>query len=821
MRLLHYFLVILLVASFYGEGAAQQLKENEIVVIQGQKFVLHQVRTGETIFSISQRFGIDGHTLVEHNPEISEGLKIGDVLKIPYRENMEWQELPVSQKGDPAYFEYHTITSRTETPYFIAREYDITVEEIYAYNPEVTRFRKGTRLRIPRWEQPELMPGIEESERIMVEEETERELIMHEVKPGETLYSLARRYNISESEILFFNPGARELKAGSVIYLPRPETETHREAIADEVDRPGETFADRDETMFGNYFEHTIVSGETLWSVTRRYSVSADELRQLNPILETGFPAGVSIKVPIREEDIASAEPVNEDAFLRHEVQPGETLFGLASTYDITIPEIRKFNPQLDNRNLVRGETLLIPRKLSVDLVEIEIPEPDDSLEIQGTEFDNEFYRIELPEIIPKSCRPTDVRFQTAETYEIALFLPLFVDANEALNKRAKPSPVQSDSLINFENYLKGDTLIEVDEPEDMFHGFYRESENFLQFYEGVLLAVDSLRKTGMSIKLNVFDTQQNADSIRKFIYREEFLETDLIIGPVFPQVQDEVAEIAAKNRIPMVSPLSAQSRELTSNPSFFQVNPTRDFLAVKTAELITEEYFNSNFVVVKTSNSGGLSEEKVVEVVRERMVNSGFWGHPEGMQFQEYDFDREGPFGFRRILSPHKENVIFVASMNEGDLSVILSNINNLTDDFSITLVGFNRYEQFHSISNEFFHNLNLHYLAPYWVDYEDPATIRFLEKFKKHFHTEPNNFGLQGYDVAFYFLNALKYYGRDFPECLPYQRVHLAQGSYRFEKVSQFGGYMNQGVSVISYQRNFDVVRKRVIGPYRFAQR
>jgi LysM repeat protein/ABC-type branched-subunit amino acid transport system substrate-binding protein len=820
MRFLYYFLVILLVTSFVGEGVAQQLKENEIVVIQGQKFVLHQVRTGETIFSISQRFGIDGHALVEHNPQISEGLKIGDILKIPYRENMEWQELPASQKGDPAYFENHTITSRTETPYFIAREYGITVEEIYAYNPEVTRFRKGTRLRIPRWEEPELMPGIEEREKIVVEEEEERELIMHEVKPGETLYSLARTYNISESEILFFNPGARELKAGSVIYLPRPDADTHPEATAEEFDRPGDP-AVGDETTYGNYFEHTIVSGETLWSLTRKYHVSEEELRHLNPLLETGFPAGTSIKIPVRKADMARAEPVNEDAFLRHEVQPGETLFGLASQYEMTIPEIRRFNPQLKNRNLVHGETLLIPRKLLVDLAEIETPEPDDSLEIQISEFDSEFYRIELPQVIPESCRPSDTRFPGASVYEVALFLPLFVDANEALNERAKPSPVNTDSLFYFENYLEGDTLIEIDEPEEMFHGFYRESENFLQFYEGVLLAVDSLRKAGMKIKLNVFDTQQNSDSIRKFIYREEFLETDLIIGPVYAQVQEEVADIAAKNRIPMVSPLSSQSRELTSNPWFFQVNPSHDFLAVKTAELITEEYFNSNFVVVKTSNSGGLPEEKVVEVVRERMIHSGFWGKPEGMQFYEYDFAREGPFGFSRILSPHKENVIFVASMNEGDLSVVLSNINNLVGDYSITLIGFNRYEQFRSITDEFFHNLNLHYIAPYWVDYENPATIRFLEKFKKHFHTEPNNFGLQGYDIAFHFLNALKNYGKDFAECLPYQRVHLAQGSYQFEKVSQFGGYMNQGVSVISYQRNFDVVRKRVIGPYRFAQK
>ena len=78
-----------------------------------------------------------------------------------------------------------------------------------------------------------------------------------------------------------------------------------------------------------------------------------------------------------------------------------------------------------------------------------------------------------------------------------------------------------------------------------------------------------------------------------------------------------------------------------------------------------------------------------------------------------------------------------------------------------------------------------------------------------------------MQGYDVAFYFLNAIKNYGKEFVDCLPYQQVHLSQGSYSFEKQAPLGGYMNQGVSVISYEPDFDIVRKRIIGAYRYASK
>jgi hypothetical protein len=75
-----------------------------------------------------------------------------------------------------------------------------------------------------------------------------------------------------------------------------------------------------------------------------------------------------------------------------------------------------------------------------------------------------------------------------------------------------------------------------------------------------------------------------------------------------------------------------------------------------------------------------------------------------------------------------------------------------------------------------------------------------------------------VQGFDAAWYFLNALHFYGKDFPACLPYMNVNLVQGSYYFQRVSPSGGYMNRGVSVISYNKNFDVERQSVIGQSQF---
>lgn len=792
------FLSIFFSASVYAN--AQNLKENEIVVIKGEKFVLHQVKAGETIYSISKKYKIERSELYKYNPKISEGLDIGEILKIPYHQTDDSQ-MSVS-KGDPSRFDVYTVKLRRETPDYIANKFSITVDELFAYNPKVRKFKRGNKIKIPIWE------AVKKPEKNIVEEKEKPSgikngMLVHTVVSGETLYSISKKYGISESEILSLNPEAKELKAGSVLKLPQ-KTETKAE-VRDSIKTE----------MNGNYFEHIIESGETLWGTTRKYNVTEAELKALNPVLQKSFQAGVVIKIPLKKRvEVTQSKPVNDNAFIKHEVCRGETLYGLAAKYELTIPEIKKYNPVLETRNLVAGETILIPQKITDDILQIDATTVADS--IQEVE---DFYKVEEPAVvIPEMCRKNEEHVFNNETYDIALFLPFYLEANDTLNRET----VVVDSLAETGGEVKPevkkiteqDTTIEPVEQKELFKQFYRNSESFIEFYEGVLIAVDSMQNRGMNIRLHVFDTQRNIDSVRQFISSVDFLETDLIIGPVYERVQKEVAAIAAKNRIPMVSPLAAQSMITKNNPYFFQVVPSREYVVEKTAEMVAEEYFNSNFIVVKTADYNGKPEGRLVNLIQEKLFNSGFLSSRNGVSFTVYDFKREGPYGLRRILSHSKENVIYIPSSKEGELSVAISNLNNLADDYSITLIGTNRFQNYHSIDVEQFHNMKLKYIAPYWIDYNKPATVEFLRKFRENFATEPGKVGVQGFDVAYYFLNALSYYGKDFGTCLPYLQINLVQGNFHFEKVSQFGGYMNQGVSVISYSRNYEVRRTRVMG-------
>ncbi|MCK3685409.1 LysM peptidoglycan-binding domain-containing protein [Maribellus sp. YY47] len=821
MRVILKIIIVSLLVVFVLPLNAQDFKKNEVVVIRGEKFIVHQIETGETIFSLTKKFKVSREELEKYNPTILEGPKIGDVIKIPYREDADVSASSGQERGKPSGFLTHKVKSRSETAYFIARQYEISVEELYAYNPGVTTINKGLKLQIPFWK--EEVAKVETPKVPIVEKKTEPQIqpqpipagnVTHKVVSGETLYSISKKYGVTESDILAVNPAAKNLKAGEVLSIPVKKEET---SVAP-VQQPGKEFSEK-------YFEHIIESGETLWGIARKYDVSEDELKAFNPILNTGFPAGAIIRVPVKEKELelTEAKPLNNDAFDKHYVGKGETLFGLSQEFNVSLYELKKYNPVLEHRNLVEGETILIPHKTEEVAAEQPATETTINNEPLAELPDEKYYAVDVTMEIPETCKPKPFGGFASETYDVALFLPLFLEANDTLNREelvpdsmiylADVNGNTSNNLAIIGDLSNLDTTIEV-ERKPMFRKFYGSSENYVQFYEGVLLALEHLKQEGQNVRLHVFDTEHRADAVRKYIYSDEFLQTDLIIGPIYPEVQKEVAQIAAKNRIPLVSPLAAQSGLLNSNPYYFQVNPTRDYLTQQTAEMVAEEYHNSNFIILKTQEYAGTPDGKMVDLLQEKFFNSGFMSERDGVNFTVYDFEREGAFGLRRIMSATKENVVYIPSSNEGVLSISISNLNNLAADYSITLIGTNRYPGFQSIQLDHFHNLKLKYLAPYWIDYNSPRTIRFISEFKTEFGTEPDNFGVQGYDVTTYFVKALAELGRDFGDCLPYFHVDLIQGNYHFDKFSQFGGYMNQGVSVVSYTRNYDVIRERVKG-------
>lgn len=194
-----------------------------IVYIDGAKYYVHMVAPGETLYSISRRYGVDIDTILNNNPAARDSLRADMTLKIPLPDTAA-----AEQKHKRKDFEYYDI-KKGETLYSISRSYGIPVDRLLADNADVdpSQLSVGQRLYIRK-----TAIGSLQSTEVHEQWENYRDnmnavapdgYFYYMVKPGETLYSLSRRYGITEQEVTALNKLPDGLKAGELLMLPLPE----------------------------------------------------------------------------------------------------------------------------------------------------------------------------------------------------------------------------------------------------------------------------------------------------------------------------------------------------------------------------------------------------------------------------------------------------------------------------------------------------------------------------------------------------------------------------------------------------------------------
>jgi LysM repeat protein/ABC-type branched-subunit amino acid transport system substrate-binding protein len=751
MRNIFRSVAILIFINIFFAVSAQEDTTPRQVVINGNTFIMHPVKGGETLYSIGKQYGVEVVLILNNNPQLLFGLKAGDILKIPV--TTQEQISPLDDAGRmPDRLLVHEV-KRRETLYSVSRQYGVTIDDILNFNPGLGQLRRGDNIRIPQWDKKSV-----DFETADVTETVKPEFHLHEVVAGETFFAISRKYGIPVQQLQEANPEVPVLKPGIKLRIPGQSLVMEKEV---QTVRPVQE----------EYMEHIIVSGETLFSLTRKYNVTAERLVELNPALDGSFKTGTVVRIPM------APEIVEDEGFMKYVVQKGETLFRIAQFYRVTTDELITWNPFLEYRNIIPGDTLKLIAGL---MAEQPVTGEEDLFRAAHSECDQlKYNRIE------------------GQAVNVVMLLPLLIDNNNALN---------TDQMLDFnsgltENSFSPDSVQIIKSERGPQIKFQGNSEDFIHFYEGALLAVDSLRERGVNVRLTVFDTEQKDSRIRQLIATDKLRNADLIIGPVYPNEQKEVAEYAMRNEIPMVSPLSATDDFSRVNPWFFQVNPHRDIINEITADYVASKYAKSNFIVLRTGNS--VQDNELAMLVREKITrnNNG------AGRFRNCDFQRDALSGLRNLLDPAQKNIIILTSTNEAEVSIGMSNIHTLAPGYDITVIGSNRFTQFESINQEYFHDGQLEFLAPYWPDYKKDVTRSFVSKFRNYFKTEPNQYSMQGYDVTYFFAEAISAFGRDFRNCVHTVIPQLVQGNYRFEKLPS-GGYVNRGLSVISYTRDFRVV-------------
>ena len=221
-----------------------------------------------------------------------------------------------------------------ETAYFIAQKYKVSVEEIYKLNPESQNGIKDDQLiRIP----------VHSSEK-----PNSSQQITHVVGAKETLFGLAKQYNISVEALQNANQAilANGLQIGQQLMIPQ-----------------GSGDLSQTESTISSKVSHQVVAKESLFSIARQYNVSVLDLENGNKnLLQNGLQVGQTIAIPNKRKTLDGRVRVINQETVFHVVEPKETKFSIAKKYGISIDQLESQNPEIVN-GLIVGNKLAINTK--------------------------------------------------------------------------------------------------------------------------------------------------------------------------------------------------------------------------------------------------------------------------------------------------------------------------------------------------------------------------------------------------------------------------------------------------------------------------
>lgn len=224
-KMLRRFIILLIPAIFAVCAVSAQANveiSQEKVLENGQKFYLHTVQQGQTLYSICKAYSAKEKDVLNANPELQSGtLSIGQIIKIPI-------ENEISKDGK--YIVY--TVKKGETLYSLLKRFETTEKKFYEANPKLSRnesIRAGDEIYFPVKEKKNenviVKKPEEEPKQNVITPRDETKYIYHTVAKGETLYKLTKQYDISLDELVAENPSLadRPLSIGETIRVPRKQ----------------------------------------------------------------------------------------------------------------------------------------------------------------------------------------------------------------------------------------------------------------------------------------------------------------------------------------------------------------------------------------------------------------------------------------------------------------------------------------------------------------------------------------------------------------------------------------------------------------------
>lgn len=335
---------------------------------------------------------------------------------------------------------------------------------------------------------------------------------MHKVEKGQSLYAIAKIYNMDVNSILAENDDAIDgLKPGQDLKVPveslmqKPAIDTNR------------------------YVYHRVKKGETVYAITKKYAIDEKKLAAWNPNVNAGLKEGDFVIVGEKKKSIPSLTKVVVRDTLFYTVAAGETAYGLTRRFNVTQEEFYRWNPGTQS-GVKTGQSLKFPKT---------------SLTVSGQLATENGQALSLP------TASTNLAGKPKKnTYNIGLFLPF---------KLAESEQIDIDALAHSKSGFPATQALALD-----FYTGFKKAVDSLQAKDFDLnLTIYDLQ-------------ERDSARVQSICRSEEFKSLDMIFGPLYPGAFKTVSSYAGPFGIPTISPLTQQNKILFKNPLASKITPSQ-----------------------------------------------------------------------------------------------------------------------------------------------------------------------------------------------------------------------------------------------------
>ena len=560
------------------------------------------------------------------------------------------------------------------------------------------------------------------------------------VEPKDGLYGISRKFGVSQADLHACNKGLESgLTIGQIILVP----------VVGPVakDNPA-----------GSFVTHEVLPKQTLYSLSRQYGVSVDELIANNPESKSGLTVGMLLKIPVKTPQVTKQtvkapvptppvvtkpapkvekEEKAEAPKRTHIVQRKETLYSISRQYDISVEELTRAN---NITSIKVGQELIIPMPQKQEQIETTIEEP--SIKV----VENPTMAVKKGDLDlinnPQSVKPAA---QNPNALRIAVLLPFMLETPYI------------DASVNY----------------------------FWDFYRGILLGLNEVKKSGISVDLYTFDIEKNQATLDSVLRLPVLKTMDLIIGPAYSNQVAAVSRFSRDNRIHMVVPFTSKIELDDSHEFLLQFNPSQDVLLPLVAQTMVDRFSSSNFIIArftgKQDKANALADEVIKALAAKRKTY-------RELQLSTSNVDT------LKTLAGRNKTLLFLATTRLDVVSSLLPQIETLGLP-ALQIWGFEDWKQW----------VNFHEGTYYYSLFKKKDTSAYQANYKKWYgELSPINipmYDLIGYDLINYTTAALKAKRKNMSAAFGNVECDLLQSEFKFQKVKSGTHWMNMSWSLFGY--------------------